>query len=539
VFLLQHTPIGRAVTGTMLVVAMKEGRREYLGRRAARSRERHRAVLSLRVARNPNLKIYKPWLDQQFIDELGGRKEMSEYMTRAGLAYKMSAEKAYSTDSNLLGATHEAKDLEYLQRASRSSSRSWASLLERERRDQAERSVIALRKGSRSPQRHDVHDPVKLMLEANAHRRTARLGMSDQIENRIIEAKSRGIYEAPAWRFSSLLRASGHRDPQRGHHRAVPRQRPQTGTPALSGAVVRFAGDDASRRGAALGRAAVTGEVTVELRRGNDYSILDTTSPNLTYKPERLTMEKGGVLHAAGSHRAVDDEESGYHRHARQAVHVREGWRARAVRSAKNSRIRLIPDPERRSRREEVKLTPFSPASATAARANRSRRGSSSARKQHGKFDVQFADLKELNLPHLDEPHHPRLKKYVHDSRNDGARLSRLGRVRLRHAGIQLHTPPALVNALDTVYHEWTYKPVGFVTYGGMFRRHARDADDAEAMVTGFKMMPMVEAVNIPFFTQLIENGVFKSNETHDKAVPVMLDELLRWAEAMKVLRAG
>ncbi len=157
--------------------------------------------------------------------------------------------------------------------------------------------------------------------------------------------------------------------------------------------------------------------------------------------------------------------------------------------------------------------------------------------KQHGKFDVQLADLKELNLPILDEPHHPRLKKYVHDSTKawsaivDGSDAFIFVSPEYNYT-----TPPALVNALDTLYHEWTYKPVGFVSYGGV-SGGMRAVQTTKLMVTGFKMMPMVEAVNIPFFTQLIEGGVFKSNEVHDKAVPVMLDELLKWSEALKALR--
>ena len=144
------------------------------------------------------------------------------------------------------------------------------------------------------------------MLEANAIGGRHGLGMSDQIENRIIEAKSRGIYEAPGMALLFIaLRAARHRHPQRGHDRAVPRQRPPARPAALPGPLVRSAGDDAARDARSAGsRAPITGEVTLELRRGNDYSILDTTSPNLTYKPERLTMEKGeSCVHAAGSHR--------------------------------------------------------------------------------------------------------------------------------------------------------------------------------------------------------------------------------------------
>ena len=157
--------------------------------------------------------------------------------------------------------------------------------------------------------------------------------------------------------------------------------------------------------------------------------------------------------------------------------------------------------------------------------------------KEHGKFDIEIADLKELDLPIMNEPQHPRLKKYVHESSKRWSGIVGGSDAFVFVTPEYNYTmPPALVNALDTVYHEWTYKPVGFVSYGGV-SGGMRSVQTAKLMVTGFKMMPMVEAVNIPFYTQLIENGVFKSNETHDKAVGPMLDELLRWSEALKTLR--
>jgi len=157
--------------------------------------------------------------------------------------------------------------------------------------------------------------------------------------------------------------------------------------------------------------------------------------------------------------------------------------------------------------------------------------------RQHGKFDVQVADLQELNLPIFNEPHHPRLKKYVHESTKQwSAIVDGSDAFVFISAEYNYSTPPALVNALDTVYHEWTYKPVGFVTYGGI-SGGLRAMQMTRMMVTGFKMMPMVEAVNIPFFTQFIQDGVFKANETHEKSVAPMLDELLRWANALKTLR--
>jgi NAD(P)H-dependent FMN reductase len=156
---------------------------------------------------------------------------------------------------------------------------------------------------------------------------------------------------------------------------------------------------------------------------------------------------------------------------------------------------------------------------------------------QHGRFEVQVADLKELNLPILDEPQHPRLKKYVHDSsKNWSALVDGSDAFVFVTPEYNYTMPPALVNALDTLYHEWTYKPVGFVSYGGV-SGGIRSVQTAKLMVTSFKMMPMVEAVNIPFYTQLMQDGVFRSNEAHDKAVGPMLDELLRWSEALKSLR--
>jgi NAD(P)H-dependent FMN reductase len=156
---------------------------------------------------------------------------------------------------------------------------------------------------------------------------------------------------------------------------------------------------------------------------------------------------------------------------------------------------------------------------------------------QHGKFDVQVADLKEMDLPILNEPHHPRLKKYQHEStRRWSAIVDGSDAFVFVTPEYNYTLPPALVNALDTVYIEWNYKPVGFISYGGA-SGGMRAVQTAKLMVTGFKMMPMVEAVNIPFYTQLLQDGVFKSNETHDKAVGPMLDELLRWSEALKTLR--
>lgn len=155
----------------------------------------------------------------------------------------------------------------------------------------------------------------------------------------------------------------------------------------------------------------------------------------------------------------------------------------------------------------------------------------------HGKFDVQLVDLKDVNLPLLSEPHHPRLKKYQQETTKAWSAIVGASDAFVFVTPEYNYTmPPALVNALDHLYHEWSYKACGFVSYGGV-AGGMRAVQTAKLMVTGFKMVPIVEAVNIPFFTQLMENGGFKGNETHDKAAAVMLDELLRWTDALKPLR--
>ena len=193
------TPIGRAVTGTMLVAAMKEDDVNIWGDGSTYKGNDIERFYRYGLLTNPSLKIYKPWLDQQFIDELGGRAEMSAFMTASGFDYKMSAEKAYSTDSNLLGATHEAKDLEYLNSGIRIVQPIMGVPFWRE--DvviRPEEVTIRFEEGQPVALNGQTFDsPVELMLEANRIGGRHGLGMSDQIENRIIEAKSRGIYEAP------------------------------------------------------------------------------------------------------------------------------------------------------------------------------------------------------------------------------------------------------------------------------------------------------------------------------------------------------
>jgi argininosuccinate synthase len=294
------TPIGRAVTGTMLVVAMKADDVNVWGDGSTFKGNDIERFYRYGLLANPGLKIYKPWLDQQFIDELGGRKEMSEYMAKAGLAYKMSTEKAYSTDSNILGATHEAKDLEFLNKGITivepiMGVASW--------RDdvgvKAETVTVRFDEGRPVALNGQMFDNdkdhlVELMLEANRIGGRHGLGMSDQIENRIIEAKSRGIYEAPGMAllfiaYERLVTGIHNEDTielYRDNGRRLGRYLYQGRWFDSQSLMLR----ESSQRWVA---SQITGEVTIELRRGNDYSILDTTSPNLTYKPERLTMEKG------------------------------------------------------------------------------------------------------------------------------------------------------------------------------------------------------------------------------------------------------
>ena len=240
----------------------------------------------------------------------------------------MSTEKAYSTDSNLLGATHEAKDLEFLDKGMKIVEPIMGVAFWRE--DVAIRpETVTVRFDEGRPvalNGQTFADEVALVLEANAIGGRHGLGMSDQIENRIIEAKSRGVYEAPGMAllfiaYERLVTGIHNEDTieqYRDNGRRLGRLLYQGRWFDPQAMMLR----ETAQRWVAR---AVTGEVTLELRRGNDYSILDTTSPNLTYKPERLTMEKGeGVLHAAGPHRAADDAQPRHRRHAREARHVRE-----------------------------------------------------------------------------------------------------------------------------------------------------------------------------------------------------------------------
>jgi argininosuccinate synthase len=290
------TPIGRAVTGTMLVAAMKEDGVNIWGDGSTYKGNDIERFYRYGLLVNPDLKIYKPWLDQTFIDELGGRAEMSEFMRQSGFEYKMSAEKAYSTDSNLLGATHEAKDLESLGSNIKIVSPIMGVAFWRDD-VKIDREEITVRFEEGRPTALngvEYPDAVELLLEANRIGGRHGLGMSDQIENRIIEAKSRGIYEAPGLAllyiaYERLVTGIHNEDTieqYRENGRRLGRLLYQGRWFDSQAIMLR----ETAQRWVAR---AVTGEVTIELRRGNDYSILSTSSPNLTYQPERLTMEKG------------------------------------------------------------------------------------------------------------------------------------------------------------------------------------------------------------------------------------------------------
>ena len=289
------TPLGRAVTGTALVVAMREDGVDIWGDGSTFKGNDIERFYRYGLLANPKLRIYKPWLDQRFIDELGGRKEMSEYLIANGFDYKMSVEKAYSTDSNMLGATHEAKDLEFLNSGIRIVKPIMGVAFWRDDvAVPAEEVSVRFEEGRPvALNGRTFADDVALFAEANAIGGRHGLGMCDQIENRIIEAKSRGIYEAPGMALLHIayerLVTGIHNEDTIEQYRANGRR---LGKLLYHGRwfdpqslMLR----ETAQRWVAR---AVTGEVTLELRRGNDYSILNTESPNLTYAPERLSMEK-------------------------------------------------------------------------------------------------------------------------------------------------------------------------------------------------------------------------------------------------------
>ncbi len=296
------TPLGRAVTGTMLVNAMREDGVHIWGDGSTYKGNDIERFYRYGLLANPELKIYKPWLDRDFINELGGRAEMSAFLQAEGFDYRMSAEKAYSTDSNLLGATHEAKHLESLQTSMKivkpiMGVAFWDPAVE------IKPEVVTVTYEEGVPvalNGKHFDDLVALMYEANAIGGRHGLGMSDQIENRIIEAKSRGIYEAPGMAllfiaYERLLTGIHNEDTIEQYHingRRLGRLLYQGRWFDSQAIMLR----ESAQRWVAR---AITGTVNLELRRGNDYTILDTVSPNLTYEPERLTMEKGDSMFTA------------------------------------------------------------------------------------------------------------------------------------------------------------------------------------------------------------------------------------------------
>ncbi|WP_430647224.1 argininosuccinate synthase [Agromyces sp. GXS1127] len=291
------TPLGRAVTGTMLVRAMMEDGVDIWGDGSTYKGNDIERFYRYGLMANPRLRIYKPWLDSAFVTELGGRTEMSEWMQARDLPYRASVEKAYSTDANIWGATHEAKKLEDLDAGVMivepiMGVRFWDESVAIAAED------VSVRYDQGRPvalNGVEFDDPVELVLEANRIGGRHGLGMSDQIENRIIEAKSRGIYEAPGMAllhitYERLLNAVHNEDTVANYHNEGRRLGrlmyegrwldPQS--LMLRESIQRWVGS------------AVTGEVTLRLRRGDDYTILNTTGPALSYHPDKLSMERVG-----------------------------------------------------------------------------------------------------------------------------------------------------------------------------------------------------------------------------------------------------
>ncbi|WP_306317915.1 MULTISPECIES: argininosuccinate synthase [unclassified Streptomyces] len=289
------TPLGRAVTGTMLVRAMLEDNVQIWGDGSTYKGNDIERFYRYGLLANPNLRIYKPWLDADFVTELGGRQEMSEWLVEHGLPYRDSAEKAYSTDANIWGATHEAKTLEHLNVSLETVEpimgvKFWDPSVEIPTED----VTIGFEKGRPvTINGKEFASAVDLVMEANAIGGRHGLGMSDQIENRIIEAKSRGIYEAPGMAllfaaYERLVNAIHNEDTVAQYHAEGRR----LGRLMYEG---RWLDPQALMIRESLQRwvgAAITGEVTLRLRRGEDYTILDTQGPAFSYHPDKLSMER-------------------------------------------------------------------------------------------------------------------------------------------------------------------------------------------------------------------------------------------------------
>jgi argininosuccinate synthase len=289
------TPLGRAVTGTLLVRAMLSDKVDIWGDGSTYKGNDIERFYRYGLLANPNLRIYKPWLDADFVRELGGRKEMSEWLVSHNLPYRDSTEKAYSTDANILGATHEAKNLESLDASIEivqpiMGVRFWDAAVAIPSED-VKIEYVQGRPVALNGKHFD--DVVELMNEANAIGGRHGLGMADQIENRIIEAKSRGIYEAPGMAllfigYERLLSAIHNEDTIANYHAEGRR----LGRLLYEG---RWLDPQSLMLRESLQRwvaSAVTGEVTLRLRRGDDYSVINTSGPHLSYHPDKLSMER-------------------------------------------------------------------------------------------------------------------------------------------------------------------------------------------------------------------------------------------------------
>ena len=289
------TPIGRAVTGTLLVRAMMQDQVSIWGDGSTYKGNDIERFYRYGLLANPSLRIYKPWLDQEFVSELGGRKEMSEYLVKHNLPYRDSVEKAYSTDANILGATHEAKSLEFLNSNVEIVNpimgvMFWDPNVKIETEDV---TIEFLQGRPVAINGKNFEDVVALIREANAIGGRHGLGMSDLIENRIIEAKSRGIYEAPGMAllfiaYERLITAIHNEDTIANYHAEGRR----LGRLLYEG---RWFDPQSLMLRESLQRwvaSAVTGKVTLRLRRGDDYSILNTEGPAFSYHPEKLSMER-------------------------------------------------------------------------------------------------------------------------------------------------------------------------------------------------------------------------------------------------------
>ncbi|KAB1647018.1 MULTISPECIES: argininosuccinate synthase [unclassified Pseudoclavibacter] len=289
------TPLGRAVTGTLLVRAMKEDNVEIWGDGSTYKGNDIERFYRYGLMANPALRIYKPWLDKQFVAELGGRHEMSEWLVANGYPYRDATEKAYSTDANIWGATHEAKKLEFLNAGLDTVEPIMGVAAWREDVEVVTEEVSVRFEAGRPVAINGVEfdDPVALVYEANKIGGRHGLGVSDQIENRIIEAKSRGIYEAPGMAllyvaYERLVNAIHNEDTIETYHNDGRR----LGRLMYEG---RWLDPQSLMLRESLQRwvgSAITGEVTLRLRRGDDYTILNTEGPNLSYQPEKLSMER-------------------------------------------------------------------------------------------------------------------------------------------------------------------------------------------------------------------------------------------------------